>query len=565
MPEETLQEPSAEGATPERAASGSGAASVAGGIFSSRLAGLVRTVAEAHFLGVSALADVYAAAFKVPNLLQTLLGEGTLSASFIPIYSRMLDEGREEAAGRFAGAVFGLLLAAAGGAALLGILLAEPLTLLLTPGFAIDTAAVPVDRFRLTVRAVRILFPATALLVLSAWALGVLNSHRRFFLPYFAPVLWNAAIIGGFVVTALIVAGDPLGLGVLETSDNTLQRRLLFGALFGALVGGALQFAVQLPLVGKVLRGFRFSLSRRVEGVREALRAFGPVVAGRGVYQLSAYVDLVLASFLAAGALGALRYAQILYLLPVSLFGLSVAASELPELSRLTGEEKRAFIGRIDRSMRQMLFLTIPTVIGYFAFGFLLVAALFQRGAFGWDDTWLVYFVLGGYSLGLAATAASRLLQNTFYALGDTKTPAWIAGVRVAVSTAVAAPLMLILDHYALPAVLGFEGDASPLFFGAVGLAVGATAGAWVELWRLLHSLRQKEVTVALPWRRMLQMTGLALAAAAPAGILWTVLPDWHPIPTALLVIGLYALVYLGTVRLFDFPELDAWTRRLRR
>ena len=322
---------------PPGASRASRAATVAAGIFASRLVGFLRERTVAYFFGVGAHADVFQAAFRAPNLLQNLLGEGTISAAFIPIYSRMLEEGRERDAGRFAGAVFGLLLAAAAALALIGLTLARPIVAVLSPGFLGDAARVAagemtVDRFALTAAAVRIIFPMTGVLVLSAWALGVLNSHRRFFLPYFAPVLWNAAVIAALVVAARAwgsARGCRRGRGAAGLD------RLVLAACIGGLVGGLLQFAVQLPLVAREMTGFRLSFSTAVPGVSRALRAFGPVVAGRGVYQLSAYLDVVLASLLAVGALGALRYAQILYVLPVSLFGLSVAASELPELSRL--------------------------------------------------------------------------------------------------------------------------------------------------------------------------------------------------------------------------------------
>lgn len=595
--------PAAGGAPANREADGlpheSAASVVATGIFSSRLMGFMRVAAESYFFGVGAHADVFQAAFKGPNLLQNLLGEGTLSAAFIPIYSTMLEEGREREAGRFAGAIFGLLLAVAAAFALLGMLLAPYIVAILTPGFVADaggdvpalvawtgdafqnattflsqyvdwiqpaaqqvTAPAEVNRYALTVRAVRIVFPMAAILVLSAWALGVLNSHRRFFLPYFAPVLWNTAIIAGLFVTAFAVVGSPFGV---DAFADAAQTRLLFGAFVGALFGGALQFAVQLPLVAKVMTGFEFSFSTKVTGVREAIRAFGPVVAGRGVYQISTYLDLFLASWLAAGALSSLRYAQILYILPVSLFGLSVAASELPELSRISREQMRHFLRRLDKSMSQMLFLTIPTFVGYLGFGLLIIGALLRRGSFGMNDNWLVYVVLCGYSLGLMATTASRLLQNAFYALNDTATPARIAVVRVLVSAVVAIPLMLVLDRYNVAATLGFAAEGSPLFFGAVGLALGATAGAWVELWRLLAALRHGGPSFRLPWKRAFMMAGLAASAMVPGVLLWWTLPAWSVLALAPLVVGAYGICYLALAWAFGLGEVYAWTGRFFR
>jgi putative peptidoglycan lipid II flippase len=543
-----------------------GAASVASGILASRLLGFVREGAFARYFGVGPHADALTAALRVPNVLQNLLGEGALSASFIPIYSGLLEEGREEEAGRFAGAIFGLLFAAASGLALLGVVLARPLVYLLAPGYAKDAAAVAagtmaVDRFALTAHAVRILFPMAGFLVLSVWALAILNSHRRFFLPYFAPVFWNAAMIA-----ALVVAGRRLAPGATPTAPE--QVHLLYAACWGGFVGGLLQFLAQVPLVLRLLRGFRLSFSPRVPGVRQALAAWGPAVAGRGVVQLAGYVDLFLASQLALGAASADRFAQMFYLLPISLFGISLAASELPELSRLRGEEARpALLGRVRRALGMVAFLNVPTVVGYLAFGF-LVTGLYRRGHFQVADNWLVYLVLCGYTTGILATTSSRLLQNTFYALGDTRSPARIAALRVLTSAAVAIPLMLWLDRYPLSLVVGpLPGPA--LRLGSVGLALASGFGAWMELAQLRRALGRRLPGFALPWREDGRMLLLAGVAAAPAGLLWWLLPPLPVFVTALLVLGTYGVTYLAASRLAGVEEAEVWlgglARRLRR
>jgi putative peptidoglycan lipid II flippase len=478
----------------------------------------------------------------------------------------MIESGRPRDAGRFAGAIFGLLLAAAAGVALLGIVAAEPIVTALAYGWTDDAALVaqgelPINRFALAVNVVRIMFPMAGLLVLAAWALGVLNSHRRFFVPYVAPVLWNVAIISGVAGGAYLYAGTPWALTPEALSDSMLNQ-LVVATCFGALAGGLLQFLVQLPVVVRAMPSFRFSISTRVDGVREALRAFGPVIAGRGVAQISGYIDMFLAALLAAGALSALRFGLLFYMLPISLFGMSVAASELPELSRLTGDRVQSFMARVRRSLRQILFLTVPTVIGYLAFGFLIVGALLRTGSFNVNGNWLVYLVLATYSLGLLATTMSRLLQNAFYALGDTKTPAWIAVLRVTVSAALAVPLMFWLDGFALADVVGVPPADQPLFLGALGLGLGATGGAWVELWRLRAALRRHTADFALPWDRLGRMIGLALVAAAPTAALWWLLPAWPVIVTAALVVSIYAALYLGGAYLAGFDELDAWAGR---
>lgn len=531
-----MSEPTAETPTPRSG----GAAAVALGILSSRLIGFVRERAFAHYLGVGPHMDVLRVAFRAPNAIQNLLGEGTLSAAFIPIYSRMLEEGREEEAGRFAGAVFGLLLAVASAFSLLGVLLAKPIVALLAAGFVRD------DRFELAVAATRIVFPMTGFLVLAAWALGVLNSHRRFLLPYFAPVVWNAAIIG-----AMVYAGAG-------------QDRLLFAVCWGGLLGGLLQFLVQLPGVAREMRGFRLSFSTRSPEVREALSAFAPVVAGRGVVQLSGYLDLFLASWLMVGAPSILPYAQTPYMLPVSLFGMSVAAAELPELSRLRkGGGTDALLARVRRSLRQMGFLNVPTCVGYLAFGYLIIGLLLRTGSFRETENWLVYLALCGYSVGLVATTSSRLLQNTFYALGEARTPARIAVWRVALSTVLAIPLMLLLDRIAVTDLVRAEGD--PLRLGAVGLALGSGVAAWLELLLLRRALARSAPGVLVPWRDLGRMTLLALVAAVPAALVWWALPPLHVALQALAVVGVYALGYLLLARLTGAEELGFWLGRFGR
>ncbi len=556
-------EPSGRSEVAEASNRGGGAVRVAAGIFASRVVGFLRDRAIAHYFGVGPHADVFRTALRGPNILQNLLGEGTISASFVPIYSRLLAEGRREDAGRFAGAIFGLLLATAAVLSIAGILLARPIVALFAAGYLGDAVAVAagqatVDRFELAVTAVRIVFPMTGVLVLAAWALGVLNSHRRFFVPYVAPVAWNAAIIAALLWTASALTGDPTGLGARD--------RLLVAACLGALAGGVLQLGVQLPVVVRVMRGFRLSFSTRVEGVRQALVSFLPVLAGRGVVQISAYLDLLLASLVAPGAVAALGWAQTLYVLPVSLFGLSVAAAELPEMSSAKAAEAAAEVaGRVDGSLRQMAFVNVPTAVGYILFGFLLVGGIYRTGSFSLTDTWLVYLVLAGYSLGLVAATSARLLQSAFYALGDTRTPSIIAVQRVALAALVGFPLMLWLDRYLVTDLLGAVGVVSPLRLGACGLALGSGVAAWFELVRLWTRAGRRLPALARPWSAILRFAALAGGSGAVAAALWWLLPPLHPALAAALVVGAYAILYLAAAHLLHLPEAEPWIGRLLR
>jgi len=554
--------------TAQKSSSGN-ASRVALGILSSRSFGFLRESVLAFFFGAGPHADVFRIALRGPNLLQNLLGEQTLSASFIPIYSRMVGAGKEEAAGRFAGAILGLLMAVASLVALLGVLLAEPIVAILAPGYLGDAARVAtglaeVDRYRLAVTAVRIVFPMTAVLVLSAWSLGVLNSHRRFFLAYFAPVLWNTSII-----LALWLAAYT-GWQIWGGPENALQEtafrsRLLIAACVGALVGGVLQFAVQLPLVFRLLRGFRLSFSTRVEGVSKALGAFGPLAAGRGAVQLSGYFDLVLASFLVPGAIAALGWAQILYLLPIALFGVSVAAAELPELSLRVAPAEQAALGqRLDASIRQMAFLTVPTVIGYFFLGFFIVGGLFRRGNFGLQDNWLVYLVLAAYSLGLLASSTSRLLNNVFYALGQTKTPARVAVERVVLSALLGGVSMVWLDRVPVSRFAGPAAGGTELYMGAVGLAMGASVGALFELWRLLVALDRQEFGIRLPVESVGRMLATAIVTVIPVALMMMFMSSLPMLVRAIIALIVYGGLYLSTSRLAGLPELDYWLGSLK-
>ena len=246
---------------------------------------------------------------------------------------------------------------------------------------------------------------------------------------------------------------------------------------------------------------------------------------------------------------------------------MSVAASELPELSRISRSELGAFLTRVNRSVRQIFFLIVPTVVGYLGFGSLVVGAFYQTGQFAADDTWQVALVLAAYSLGMVATTAGRLLQNAFYALSDTKTPAKIAVWRVAVSAVIGGALMFALDRYSVTDVVGVASEGEPLRLGAVGLALGSAVGAWVELWRLVAALKTHDPAFRLPWGRAVQMVGLAGLAAIPATLVMAFVPT-SLVPVwayGIGVIGVFGISYMALGHLFGFEESDAWVGRFLR
>ncbi len=299
--------------------------------------------------------------------------------------------------------IFSLLALAVSVLVLLGVLAAPWLVDAIAPGFSREKRA-------LLVRVTRIVFPGTGFLVLSAWCLGVLNSHRRFFLSYAAPLAWNAVMIG-----TLLGFGGRLG-----------QFPLAEATAWGSVAGSALQFGVQLPMVLHLARGLDLRLRLRSPHVRQVVRSFGPVFLSRGVVQVSAYIDNLLASFLSTGAVTALYNAQTIYLLPVSLFGMSVSAAELPLMSGTIGdaaEVSGVLRERLDAGLRRIAFFVVPSAMAFLALGDLVTAVIYQTGRFGRGDSIYVWGVLAGAAVGLLASTSGRLYASTFYALRDTRTP----------------------------------------------------------------------------------------------------------------------------------------------
>jgi putative peptidoglycan lipid II flippase len=508
---------------------------IAAGIFLSRVAGLIRTRVFAHYFGNSDAADVFNAALRIPNFLQNLFGEGVLSASFIPVYAQLLARGDREGARRTAGAVAALLSLSTTILVFLGVLTAPWLIEAIAPGFQ-------GEKRELTVFLVRILFPGAGLLVGSAWCLGVLNSHRKFFISYTAPVLWNIAMIAG----------------MLAFGAGRSQNSLVVITAWASVVGSALQVLVQLPTVLKLLGGLELSFAHQGEHVREVIRNFFPVFISRGVVQISAYIDAFLASWLPTGAVAALGYAQILYTLPVSLFGMSVSAAELPVMSGAIGaadEVANILRHRLNNGLRQITFLVVPSVAGFLILGDVIVAAIFKSGQFKHADVIYVWGILAGSTVGLLASTLGRLYSSGYYALRDTRTPLRFAIIRVFLTT-----LLGYLAALPLPHLLGIEPR-----WGVAGLTISAGIASWVEFTLLQRGLRRRVGRVGVPLSFLAQVWIAALLAAAVArGILFSLRPR-GPIPVAVIVLSVYGLLFFGLAALFKLPEAGSLLGMLRR
>ena len=516
------------------ARTGRSALFVALGIALSRVAGLIRQSLIARYFGLSAVADAWSTAFRIPNFLQNLFGEGALSASFIPVYAALVARGERGEADRVAGAVASILALVVSVIVLLGVLLTPWLIPAIAPGFTGSKRALTIDL-------VRILFPGAGLLVLSAWCLGVLNSHHRFLLSYTAPVAWNVAMIA----TLFVYGYAP-------------QPRLALFLAWGSVAGSALQLAVQMPVVLRVAPDLRFALDVASDQVRIVVRNFVPTFIGRGVVQLSVYIDTWLASWLPTGAVAGLSNAGLLYTLPVSLFGMSVSAAELPGMASAASLDpagSEAVRRRLDAGLRRIAFFVVPSAVAFVALGDVIAGAIFQFGQFTAADARYVWGILAGSAVGLLASTLGRLYSSTYYALRDTRTPLRYALVRVTLTTALG-----YLFAFPLPRSLG----VAPAW-GAAGLTASAGIAGWVELLLLRRTLNARIGRTGLSAGYAIR---LWIAASAGAGAAWAIKlygPMLAPRFTAAVVLAPYAAVFFGTCVALDVPEASDAMRRIGR
>ena len=511
-----------------------GAYLVASGILLSRLAGLVRMRVLAHFLGDSDAGDAFYAAIKIPNFPQNLLGEGVLSASFIPVYANLLARGDKEQASKVASVILSLLAALVSFIVLVGILTTPLFIDLIAPGFT-------GEKRDLTIHLVQIIFPGTGLLVISAWCLGILNSHHKFFLSYVAPVVSNFAVI----VILILFRNEPL------------QSQLAVYAAWGLVLGSLLQLAVQVPTAYKLVPNLRLSFAVGLSSVREIIKNFVPVVFGRGVVQLSAYIDSILASFLPSGAVAAIGYAQAIYTLPISLFGMSISAAELPTMSKAYGTENfNEFLRkRIEVASRKIAFFVVPSVVGFLVLGDVVAGLLFQTGQFNAETSHYVWSVLAGSAVGLLASTLGRLYSSAFYSLRDTRTPLKFSMVRVVLTT-----VLGYLMGLKAPGWLGIQAN-----WGTAGLTASAGIAGWIEFLLLRRSLGRIVGKAQFSVTLMAKLWLAALVSGAAGYAIKLELPIHHPVIRGIVILGVFGVLYFPISAALGVEESRHWLKRIRK
>jgi putative peptidoglycan lipid II flippase len=530
----------------EREQTGKFAFMIGAGILISRIIGVIRQRVFGHYFGVSLAGDAFYAAFRIPNFLQNVFGEGALSASFIPVYANLLARKDKHEATRVASAVLTVLALVTSVIVLGGVLAAPYIVSIVAWGFVSE-------RRELTVRLVQIFFPGAGLLVMSAWCLGVLNSHRKFLLSYTAPVVWNLAIIASLVFFGR-ESGSYEGAQLGE-----FQARLAVLAAWGSVVGSALQFLVQLPTVLWLVRGLRPVLTLANANVRTVIRNFFPVFISRGVVQISAFVDSLLASLIPyIGAVSALAYAQSLYTLPVSLFGMSISAAELPAMASALGtssEVAEQLRRRLDGGLRRIAFFIVPSATAMLALGDVMTAVLYQTGKFDQNASRYVWGILAGSTIGLLASTLGRLYASTYYALHDTRTPLRYAILRVVTGMALG---YFVAIH--VPGLIGIEPK-----WGAAGLTAASGVAGWIEFVLLRRTLNRRIGRTGLSAAYMLKLWVAAIGGGAIGWGIKLLVGTRHPAIVALLVLIPYGLTYFALAWLLRVPEAAAVINRTLR
>jgi putative peptidoglycan lipid II flippase len=509
---------------------------VAVAIFLCRISGFIRQRIFGHYLGISDAADVFNTSFRIPNLLQNLFGEGALSSSFIPVYAKLLSEGKQKEAEAAAGAVISFLALVTSLIVCAGIITTPFLVSLLAPGFE-------GEKREETITLVKVLFPGAGLLALSAWCLGVLNSHGKFFLSYTAPIVWNGAIIA-----SLVLAGGKLPYDIA-----------MYAAV-GSVAGSGLQFIVQLPAVIRY-QGFpKLSLKHKSSHVKKIITNFIPSILTRGVVQIASFVDAGIASLLGSGAVAIISCAQTIYTLPVSLFGMSVSAAELPAMSRTNtyNNDYTALRERLNKALTRIAFFVIPSAAALLFLGDTITAALYQTGHFDHQGVMFVWATLAGSSFGILASTSGRLYSSAFFALQDTKTPFRFALLRVGIGAPMCYAFARIVPGF-------FHIDPQ---WGSAGITLASGFAGWIEYLCLKKSFEKRTGKTGISssvLKRLFPAAVISAAFAFGCKYVFSKYAPVHPVLSGAFILSLFGLSYFALTYIMNIHESRAIARRVFR
>ena len=385
-------------------------------VLGSRVLGLVREQILAALFGANREFDAFVTAFRIPNLLRDLFAEGALSAAFVTTFSRKLSAEGDKAAWRLANLVLNALIIVLGLVTIVGIIISPWIVRLIAPGFS----AIP-GKTELTITLTRIMFPFLLMVALAALAMGMLNAKHRFGVPASASMMFNVGSILGGLAFAFLLAPNFL-------HDPALAGRAMIGMSIGTLIGGALQWLIQIPSLRGAGYRYEASLGWRDPGFRHVLRLLGPSVIGTAAVQVNVFVDQWFASFFGNGAVAWLNCGFRLMQFPIGLFGVAISVATLPTVSAHAGRgDMVEFRKTLARSIRLAFFLCLPAACGLWVLATPVISTIYQHGKFDAFATAQTVDCLRAFAVGLVAYAAIKIIAPTFYALGDSRTPMYVA------------------------------------------------------------------------------------------------------------------------------------------
>ena len=459
---------------------------VAGMTMLSRISGFVRDVVLSNFFGASAVADAFFVAFRIPNFFRRLFAEGAFNQAFVPVLARFRD-GPRSALVDFIRVMSGNLALTMLVVVMIGVVVAPGLILLFAPGFWSEPF-----QFALARDMVRITFPYLGFISMTAFAGAILNSHHRYAVPAFTPVLLNLSLIGAMVFAA----------GWFEEP--------VFALAWGVLFAGLAQFLFQLPALRSLGLLKMPMVSAEHAGARRVGRLLLPAVFAASVNQINALIDTMLASTLMTGSISWLYYSDRLLELPVGLVAVALGTVLLPNLSRLDSEKNlRGFREMLDWGLRVGTFFGLPAAVALFVLAVPLISSIFLHGALTTTDAVMAALALEAFAVGLMPLVLVKVLAPAYFAQEDTRTPFRIGVVAVLVNIILNLALFRIMGH--------------------VGLALATSAAAFVNaylLWRGLYlsgRCRPSRLTAQTTLRCVLGcgVMVLALLAVTPDAQAW--------------------------------------------
>lgn len=509
-----------------RIARSTGVLALATGV--SRVLGFVRDILLANLFGTSAQAQAFVVAFRLPNLLRDLVAEGAVTSAFVPVLSWYQAKGESKEFWRLSQALLTqvfLLLCVLG---LAGTIAAPVIVRVIAPGFVSDP-----EKFALTVKLTRILFPFITLVGLWAYFMGLLNTLRHFSTPALGPAILNAAMIVACVVF------------VPRTTPGVVAVAV------GVVIGGVIQLAIQLPVAWRL--GFRWRWRWTHPGSAKTLKLLGPRMLGSAVYQADVLIDTILASMasiVGEGAVAAIYFANRLVQLPLALFGTASAQASLPLLAEQAAHHDFAgFRTTLLSVMRMVGFVILPASVSLMVLAFPIVGGLFERGAFHHEATIMTAQALICYAIGLLAYSISKVITGAFYALHDTWTSVKLAAEAVVIGLVLSVLLMFPLR--------------------VAGLALAAAISNTWNAYRLTRCLeRRLGVSLLQPVAEpLLRMTAASLLMGAGCWVVWRAaaagMRPWLGLPVVIVAGMIFYVVACRVLRVQELSTVLRWLGKL--